>query len=199
MAFQARHQRLHITSVQYRQHQMHVFLCCMVTTHQSPRISSKQPSTQQSVQYRQTIRNFMQTARQICHVFRPLACCQSCHPIGRSCSPMACQTIFHCRFHIAAHTCVRYCRIRGLCHIHAAARHLQAGMCRIFVTRRGQAAMIFTHPIIVLSRVLRCVLYVPIPTYFILPYTHQAFLPDMSGNCIMAKLVIIRHSFYSPS
>ena len=44
-----------------------------------------------------------------------------------------------------------------------------ADVCRIFVTRRGQAAMISMHPSIVLSRVLRFVLYVPIPTHCILP------------------------------
>ena len=167
MAFHARFQ-LQITSVQYRQRQIHVFLCCMVTTHQSPRISSKQPSTQQSVQYRQTIRDFMQTARQICHVFRPLACCQSCHPIGRSCSPMACQLIFQIKLHVKSEMMSQ-----------------QAGMCRIFVTRRGQAAMISIHPIIVLSRVLRCVLYVPILTYCILP-TMMPAIRHAALPCVLA-------------
>ena len=102
-------------------------------------------------------------------------------------------------------------------------------LCRINVfrfsaTHRGMISM---HTIIVLSRVLRFVQYVPcsaalpveayqtllIPTYrssaalpveayqtlLILPCIHQAILPDMCENCIMEKSVIMHHSYYSPS
>ena len=78
----------------------------------------------------------------------------------------------------------------------------QANVCHFFVTHRGQTAMIPMYPTNVLSRVLRFVQYVPssaalpveayqtllIPTYCILPYTHQAFLPDMFENRIMEKI-----------
>ena len=134
-----------IASVQYRQyerHLIHAFLCCVAMKHQFTRISGKHPSTQisgmlqtiqESVQYRQTIRDFITMARQICLVCRPLACCQGCLPIGRSCSPLACQIqhtkhqkfIFLFRFHNAAKTCVRHYRNCGLCHIHAAARQMK--------------------------------------------------------------------------
>ena len=124
-------------------------------------------------------------ACQVRLVFRPLACCQVRLPIGRSCSPLACQIrhpkhqklIFLFRFHIAARsyrngglfqTCVRHYRNCGLCHIHAAARQMK--VLRFMMPAARQAATI-----------------------------HHIPMPYISANFIMAKLVIIQHTFISPS